>query len=213
MQKSLSILVFGATGGTGRAVVDQALEAGHHVTAFVRTPSKLDRKHDRLKVLQGDATDNAAVRSAMPGHDAVFCALGAPARDRSGLRERGTAAILEAMEATGVRRLVCLSTYGIAETRDSLPFFLKYVVVPFYLARAFADHEAQEERVRASAVDWTLVRPTNLTDGPLTGDYRHGFPPTESGLKLKISRSDVAHFMLQQLDDRSYLRAAAGVSR
>lgn len=207
----MHLLIFGSTGPTGRHLIDQALAQGHAVTAFARTPAKLDLTHDHLTIAQGDVTDPAAVARAMPGHDAVLCALGAPGLDKSRIRTRGTRVIIDAMIAAGVRRLVCLSSFGVGDSRANLPLSLKYFVIPILLRHAFADHEEQEALVRESGLDWTLVRPPHLNDGPHTGEYRHGFT-TRRGLKLRISRADVADFMLRQLTDDTYLHKAAPVS-
>ncbi|UOQ55635.1 NAD(P)-dependent oxidoreductase [Hymenobacter cellulosivorans] len=208
----MKLLIFGATGGTGRQLVLQALEAGHSVTAFVRTPAKLALSHPRLRTLQGDVLDYAAVLAALPGHEAVLSALGAPATHQAAVRSVGTRHILQAMEATGVQRFICLTTLGMGESRAALPFSYKYFIVPLFLRRAFADSEVQETYIRQSAVAWTIARPATLTNGSRTGAYRHGFSPTTSGLKIKISRADVADFMLGQLHDTRYLRQAASLS-
>lgn len=116
------------------------------------------------------------------------------------------------MKKTGVKRLVSQSLLGIGDSRANLSFFTKYVVVFVFLRHAFADHERQEVVVKKSALDWTIVRPPHLTDGPRTGVYRHGFPTTEKRIKGKISRADVADFTLKQLNDRTYIHKTPGVS-
>jgi putative NADH-flavin reductase len=208
----VKLLVFGATGGTGREIVSQGLEQGHEVTAFCRRPEKLGVSHENLRVVTGDVLDAEAVQQATPSHDAVLCAIGAPASDRSGIREAGTKRIVDAMEADGPRRLICAASLGYGDTRDMLPFTLKHIIVPLILKRAFADHERQEMIIIASNLDWVIARPANLTDGPRTGDYRHGFPTTERGLRLKISRADVADFMLKQLTDDACVGKTPGLS-
>ncbi len=206
----MKILIFGATGPTGRHLIEQALEQNHEVTAFARTPSKIEITHDNLSIAQGDATDPAAVENAVAGHDAVLCAIGAPGMDTSRIRERATRVILDAMKQTGVRRFICLSSFGVAESRAQLPFMLRFVIVPFFLRHAFADHARQEALVRDSGLDWTLVRPPHLNDGPRTGAYREFTNP--KGTALKISRADVADFMLRQLEDPSNIGKHAAIS-
>ena len=206
----MKVLVFGATGSVGRHVVGQGLERGHEVTAFVRDPSGLDAKHERLTVVRGDVLDGASVEGAVRGQEAVLCSIGAGRKGR--VRSEGTRNIVRAMEGAGVRRLVCQTTLGVGESSGNLDFFWKHVMFGFLLRDAFADHEQQEAHVRRSALDWTIVRPAAFTDGGRTGDYRHGFPPTKKGLKLKISRADVAGFMLDQLSDDAYLRQTPGLS-
>jgi putative NADH-flavin reductase len=208
----MKLLLFGSTGGTGRELVKQALAQGHEVTAYARNPARLgDLTHPSLQVLRGDVLDSAAVEQAVPGHDAVLCAIGAGA-GRTTLREEGTRNIVRAMEKAGVRRLICQSSMGVGDSTANLGFLTKYVIVPVFLRHAFADHERQEAAVKASALDWTIVRPPHLNDGPHTGTYRHGFPGTDTGIQGKISRADVADFMLKQLADNTYLRQTPGVS-
>ncbi len=208
----MKLLVFGSTGGTGRELVKQALAQGHEVTAFARNPAKLgDMKHPSLQVARGDVLDPAAVEQAVPGHDAVLCAIGAGA-GRTTLREDGTRNIVRAMEKGGVRRLVCQSSMGVGDSRGNLGFLTKYVIVPVLLRHAFADHERQEAVVQQSGLDWTIVRPPHLKDGPHTGTYRHGFPTTDTAIQGKISRADVADFILKQLADTTYLHQTPGVS-
>ena len=206
----MKVLVFGATGSVGRHVVGQGLERGHEITAFVREPSGLDVEHERLTVFRGDVLDGASVEGAVRGQGAVLCSIGAGRK--GGVRSEGTRNIVRAMEGAGVRRLVCQSTLGAGESSGNLDFFWKHVMFGFLLRDAFADHEQQEAHVKNSALDWTIVRPAAFTDGGRTGDYRHGFPPTKKGLKLKISRADVAAFMLGQLTDDAYLRQTPGLS-
>jgi len=208
----MKTIVFGATGGTGRELVRQALDQGHGVTAFVRSPDKIaDIEHANLAVARGDVLDVPTIEAAVPGHEAVFCALGAGA-ERSTLRRDGTRNIIAAMEKAAVSRLICLSSLGVGDSKANLPFFTRYVVVGIFLRHAFADHEAQEALVKRSSLDWTIVRPPHLNDGPRTGKYRHGFSTTDRGIRGRISRADVADFMVKQLTDTTYVHQAAGVS-
>ncbi len=208
----MKLLIFGSTGGTGRELLQQALEQGHSVTAFVRDPAKLDDiKRTNLQVVRGDVLDPAVVESAVAGQEAVLSTIGTGAK-RTTLREVGTRHIVEAMEKTGVKRLVCQSSLGVGDSRANLPFFTKYIIVAVFLRHAFADHERQEVVVKQSSLDWIIVRPPHLTNGTRTGVYRHGFTTTDTRLKLKISRADVADFMLKQLTDDTYLHQTPGVS-
>ncbi len=206
----MRLLIFGATGTIGRQLVDQTLENGHQVTAFVRMPSKLSVENPALTVLQGDVLDFESVQRAMPGHDAVLIALGAGAMGR--IRTEGTENIVRAMRKHRIRRLICLSSLGVGDSRGNLNFFWKYVMFGLLLRRAYADHVGQEQTVRESGLDWTIVRPAAYTDGGITKQYRHGFSPTTQKLELKVSRADVAHFMLRQLETNDYLLKTPGVS-
>ena len=209
----MKLIIFGATGGTGQHLIQQALTKGHEVTAFVRDPSKLNIPG--LRVFKGDVLDYASVEAAVAGHDAVLCALGAPANKTGTLRSAGTLHIIRAMEKTGVRRFVCQTSLGYGDSKEVLnrtPFYFKYLIVPFILKKGFADHALQEEYIRQSRLDWVIVRPSNLTDGVFTGAYKHGFSASDDKIKVIVSRADVADFMLKQLSDNTYLHKTPGVS-
>ena len=208
----MHVTIFGASGGVGRHLVAQALDQGHTVSAFTRDGARWGKVRAGLRIVEGDVLDERAVREAIAGSDAVLCALGMPLRSTAGLRARGTRVIVDAMEAAGVRRLVCLSALGSGDSRAVLPWYYRFLLAPLLMNRMFDDHEAQEEIVAASSLDWTLVRPGNFTDGPRTGAFRHGFTRYEGSLTLKIPRADVADFMLGQLTGRTYLHAAPALS-
>ena len=208
----MNVLIFGATGGTGQQLVEQALAQGHSVTAFARTPAAITTQHPNLHVAQGDVLDYSTVVAAMHGQDAVLSALGAPGMHRSLVRSEGTRHILRAMESTGVQRLICLTTLGMGDSKNDLPPLYRYLLVPFFLRRAFADSERQECLIRESNVAWTIARPAELTDGPRTGIYQQGFSATAKGLRMKIARADVADFMLRQLHEPTYLGQAVSLS-
>jgi len=206
----VKLAIFGSTGSMGHQLVVQALEQGHTVTAFARNPAKLEIEHANLTVVQGDALDSESVEKAVDGQDAVLCALGAGAKGT--IRSEGTRSIVRAMEKAGVSRLVCLSTLGVGNSRANLSFFWKHIMFGLLLRRAYVDHVSQEDCVKESRLDWTIVRPGAFTDGNRTGVYRHGFPSTDRTIKGKISRADVADFMLKQLADRTYLHETPGLS-
>ncbi len=208
----MKLTIFGSTGSVGRHLADQALEDGHEVTAFTRNREKIAQNHDNLQVVQGDVLNPVAVQDAINGRDAVLCALGMPLRNREKLRARGTMNIIQGMQETGVRRLVCLSGLGAGDSRELLPFHYKYLIFPLILRHVFADHEDQEGHVRRSHLDWVLARPGNFSKGARTGSYRHGFTAGDRPSALKISHADVADFMLKQLSDDTYLHRAASLS-
>lgn len=208
----MKLIVFGSTGGTGRELVTQALDQGHSVTAFARNTSKMeDLQHPNLEVVIGDVLDLFSVEKAIEGNHAVFVTIGAAAK-RSNIREAGIRNIVNAMQKSGVRRLVCQSSLGVGDSRANLSFFTKYIIVDIFLRHAFADHERQEEVIRKSSLDWVIVRPPHLKDSPRTGNYKFGFATTDRKIKGWISRADVADFMLKQISDDSYLHKAPGVS-
>lgn len=208
----MKLLIFGSTGSIGRQLVEQALEQGHTVTAFARNPAKLDIQHTNLKVVQGDVMDFTSVEQAVQGQDAVLCVLGSGGQRKGTIRSEGTRQIIQAMEKAGVRRLICQTTLGAGDSWGNLNFFWKYIMFRAFLREVFADHQRQENEVKQSRLDWTIVRPGAFVDGNRTGHYRHGFPSTDKTVKLKISRADVADFLLQQLTNNSYLYKTPSVS-
>ena len=208
----MKVLVFGATGSVGSQLADQALEQGHEVSAFVRDPAALELTNPRLSVIQGNVLDYSAVEEAVRGSDEVLSALGTPMTTHNNVRSQGTRNIVTAMETTRVSRLVSLSSMGIGDSRHMLPKFYKYFLVPLLLRQGFAEHELQERLVRESEIDWVIVRPGAYTNGLKTGEYRHGLSDTREKLKVKVSRADVADFMITQLIDETYLRHSPWIS-
>ncbi len=206
----MRITVFGASGSVGRHVVEQALRDGHDVTALTRDHTRINVRDPRLEIVEGDATDPEAVLPAVKGSDAAIVALGDGRKGR--VREAGTRAVIAAMESSGVHRLICQSTLGVGDSRGNLTLWWKYVIFGALLRAAYQDHVRQEALVRASALDWTIVRPGAFTDGPATGLYRHGFDGQDRTTQLKIARADVAHFLLGQLVDDTYVRRAVPLS-
>jgi putative NADH-flavin reductase len=190
--------------------VEQALEEDHTVSAFLRDPAKLPIQHANLKIVKGDVLNFSTVEKAIKNQDAVLCSLGAG--NKGNVRAEGTRNIIRAMENNGVRRFICQTTLGAGDSRGNHNFFWKYIMFGFLLKAAYKDHEVQENYVTQSSLDWTIVRPAAFTDGPRTGNYKHGFGPNAKGITLKISRADVADFMLKQLGDERYIRKAPGQS-
>jgi putative NADH-flavin reductase len=249
----MKLLIFGATGATGRQLVEQALEQGHEVTAFVRNPAKITNKNEKLKVVKGNIMDCHSVGAAVAGQDAIFSALGVrfnwwpliiaivisqilvrtlymprwlhlltdiglpvlallyTARTPPIVSE-ATKCILAAMEREGTKLFVCESSLGVGDSKGQLGPFYNFVMIPLLLHSVFADKEVQEKIIQCSKVDWVIVRPGALTNGPKTGDYRAGFPVTDTTIQGRISRADVADFMLRQLTDPTYLGKTPGLS-
>lgn len=208
----MNVLVFGATGTIGRLAVDRLLADGHRVTAFARRPEKLAAAPN-LTLHAGDAMQAADVARVMPGHDAVIVAFGAGMSRKSRIRSQGTLNVITAMQTHGVRRLICQSTLGAHDSWDNLNFFWKRIMFGALLAPVFRDHELQEQLVRASGLDWTIVRPSAFTDDPATGTYQEGFTAAARNLTLKIARADVAGFLARQLGETRYLGRAVGISQ
>ena len=206
----MKLLVFGASGPTGAQLVSQALEQGHEITAFVRNAGNLQAK-ERVKPAVGDAQDPAAVSEAVRGQDAVLSALGRRRTFTSAsLMVNSMRAIVPAMERHRVKRLILMSSFGVGESARDAPL-LRRLFYRTMLRGIFADKLAGEEIVRRSALEWTIVYPVLLTDGPRTGNYRVGERLALSGFP-KISRADVAEFMLKELYDAEYLKRIAVLS-
>src|ERR1700676_773733 len=206
------VLIVGASGGTGRQLVAQALERGHAVTALVRDPSALRVEHPRLQVMRGDVLDYPSVEAAMQAQEVVICAIGhkrffQPTR----ILSEGTRNILRAMETHGVRRLVCETTLGIGDSAGRMGLWYTFFVIPFILPFYFWDKTRQERLIAASRVTWVIVRPGVLTNGAKRNRYTHGRRGGSVVRTVRISRADVADFMLSQMTDNTYVSAAPGV--
>jgi putative NADH-flavin reductase len=195
----MKVLVFGATGGTGKEIVAQARAAGHDVLPFTRAE-------------HGDVTaDRDAVSRAVRGQDAVISALGRGNSFKSEqLMARAMDVILPAMQREGVRRLVAVSAFGVGESFYEAPLLAK-IFFRTALRHIYADKAIADDFVRRSGLDWTLVYPTRLTSGPRTGRYRVG-EHFEPGSATRISRADVAEFVVRQLTDPSWLRKTVIIS-
>ena len=205
---SRNVLVLGATGRTGQQVVAQALQLGHVVTALVRDPTKLstrDLPPDRLRVLPGDMNDaSPALAAAMRGQDVVVSTLGVGTSFASGdLIARSMQRIIQQMAASGPRRLIFTSAFGVGESYRDVPLVPR-LFIRLLLRDIYRDKLAGEEQLRGSALDWTVVCPTSLIDGPATGQYRVGERLVLRGMP-RIARADVAAFLLAQIDDRRFV--------
>ncbi|KIC90950.1 NAD(P)-dependent oxidoreductase [Flavihumibacter sp. ZG627] len=207
----MKLVIFGATGSVGKELVKQSLFNGHTITAFVRDPAKLEHlRNERLTIYMGDVRKPEEVENAITGHDAVLCALGDGKAGK--IRAVGTSNIIEAMKSSGIRRLVCQTTLGMGESYGNLNFIWKHIMFGMLLRKAFKDHNLQENYVLKSGLDYTLVRPAALMDGALTNSYKIGFDGKYKALSLKISKADVADFMIRQLLDKAYVRKAVSIS-
>jgi len=203
----MHIALFGATGGTGRQVLDQAITQGHSVAALVRDPSKLSERSG-LTLVVGDVLDQEATRSCIQGAEAVICVLGSHG-SRDPIEARGTERILDAMRETGARRLIAVTSMGVGDSREQINALFR-IFMDLTLKPIMAAKEEQERLIMASGLDWTIVRPGGLTDGPRTGAYRFGRDRSLKG--GRISRADVADFVLRQLTDTSYVHQTPAVT-
>ncbi len=201
----MKLAIFGASGRTGKPLVGQALAAGHEVTAFVRDATKLDMNHEKLTVVEGDVKDSAKVHEAVVGADAVLSALGHTKSSAKDVQTVGTQNVVSAMEEAGVRRLVSLTGAGVSDPEDEPKLFDKAITTLLKLLQkdVLEDGENHARVIEKSGLDWVIVRGPMLTEGEKKGEYRVGYVGKNSG--TKISRSDVADFMLRQTQDDTYL--------
>lgn len=206
----MRLLILGATGPTGRNLVDQALGAGNDVTTLVRDPTRLTIVHPRLAVVAGDATDPRTLEDAMGRKDVVLSALGAGNSLRSQIASRAMAALIPAMRARALQRVIFLSSFGVGESFEQASL-LQRIAYRTLLRHIFADKAKADAMLRASGLDWTLVYPTLLTNGARAGRYRVGERLAMKGM-AKISRADVAAFMLEQLSTGEWRCRTAVIS-
>ena len=205
----MKLVIFGATGKIGQEIVKQSIAQGNEVTAFVRDPSKIALNNNNLKIMTGDIYELTAVTQAVQGQDAVICSLGSNDLGKTTVRSEGTANIINAMKEKHVNRLVVVSAMGVGESWSTLSFVNKLFFATL-LSSARQDHEKQEVVVKESDLDWTVIRPSGLTDTPLTGSYAIGenIPAKTS----KIARADVAHAIIKELHDNTYLHKAVTIT-
>ncbi|HET8985802.1 MAG TPA: NAD(P)H-binding protein [Trueperaceae bacterium] len=207
----MTLLVFGASGRTGRQLVRQALERGHNVRAFARTPGKVGLEHERLELSQGDVQDAAAVDRAVAGVDAVLSVLG-PTENKPGAPiTRGTSNIVTAMKRHAVRRLLITAGAGVGDPLDRprVPDRLINRALKLLAKHVYEDMLGAVEVVRSSDLEWTVVRVPRLTDGP-TGKVRVGYLGGDVG--TAVTRSAVTAFILDELEAGAWLRAAPVIS-
>jgi uncharacterized protein YbjT (DUF2867 family) len=202
----MKILVVGASQGTGALCCKAALAKGHSVTAFARTPTKLELNHPQLTKLAGDFHDAASVNAAVKGHDAVIICASATTlkafKDKPDYFSSGTRYVIDAMKQYGAKRLVVLSAHGAGDSFSSAPWFLRVFVIRGLLKRPFADHDVQEKLAHESGLEWVIARPTRLTDGPAKGTFK---PTTSFDVPMSISRADVAQFLVDACDSNEFV--------
>lgn len=210
---NMKIAIFGATGETGRQLVEQALAAGYQVVAYVRNPSKLNTKHENLTIVQGELADQAIIERAVSGADAVISVLGPRGGSKGKPITRGMQNIIEAMKKQGVRRLIISSTLSAKDPNDLPDFKAKALVnlVKLTMHAAYEEIVSVADTVRKSDLDWTIVRLTTLNNNPKSGKVRVGYLG-KGEVGLRISRADLAEFMLKQVQDTKYLRQAPVIS-
>ena len=207
----MKLIIFGATGTVGSEIVKQALAKKYAVTAFVRNPEKIKNfHHPNLSIFKGDVLNQSDVEKAVQNHDIVFCALGDGNTGK--IRAAGTKNIIDAMNKAGINRLICQSTLGLGESYGNLNFLWKHIMFGMLLKKAFQDHRLQEQYILNSDLNFTIVRSSAFTNGAITNGFKIGFDGEYKKLSLKISRADVADFMLKQLHSDGYIKKAVSIS-
>jgi len=209
----MKIYIIGGTGKTGRELIMQALEQRHSVTALVRNPNRLSIKDPNLTVIKGNVLDLKSFDSSMNGHDAVLSALG---HKRfviyTSILSEGTKNIITAMQKQHVQRFICITSLGIHDSRFKLGLYYTLFTIPFILFFYFLDKSKQEKIIFNSDLDWTIIRPGQLTNGKKSLSYKHGLNVGNYIFTKLISRANVADFMLKQLNDKTYIRMTPGIT-
>ena len=203
----IKIIVFGATGRTGKLVCKRILNSGVIVTGFGRSAEKIKTIDKKIRTSQGDIFDKDKVSQAVSNHDAVIVCLGSINLKDSSTLSSGTQNIVDAMSYHKVKRLVLISAAGVNESWSQISF-LPRLMFKTILRNIFKDHHTQESIVKKSSLDWTIVRPAVLNDQPASGKCR----ASNSGSVRKISRADLADFLVKQISDKSYIRQAISVT-
>ena len=209
----MKILLIGATGPTGQHILTQALAQKHQVTALARHPERLTIQNEHLLAVPGNVLNEPSLEQAMTGQDAVICALGlslADSRKPTTVYSTGTRNIITAMDKKGIRRLVCITGIGSGDSRGHGGFFYDRIFLPLILNQGYLDKTRQEEEIKQSDLDWVIVRPAQLTNGPARGTYRALLDGNYTA--KKIARADVAAFVLGLLTSDQYLKKTPVIS-
>ena len=208
----MKILVLGATGATGRLIVSKAIAEGHEVVALVRSKAKAEDLAG-AKLVEGDARDAAALTSAIAGCDAVVSSLGtamSPFREVT-LLSTATRALVDVMAKQNIHRLICITGLGAGDSRGHGGFFFDRLFLPLMLRKVYEDKDRQEDAIRASKLDWTIVRPTVLNDKPARGGIK-ALTDLSGVHGGTIARADVADFVVQQLTADTWMRKSPLIS-
>ena len=208
----MRITLFGATGRTGEYVLKQALDAGHAVTALVRTPGKLDAASPNLTLVEGDARDAGAVSKAIAGAGAVISTLGPARGGPMDVMTRAAENIVAGMEQHGVKRLIFTTGAGVPAPQDKPTFMSRFMgfLVRTLSRKVYEDSLQGAEIVKQSGLDWTIVRGPMLKDAPFDGDYQLGY--VGDGMNRTLARGNFADCVLGQLEDETYLHKIPAAS-
>jgi putative NADH-flavin reductase len=203
----MKVLVLGATGGVGRHILQLGTQRGHELTALVRKPEKLKSWESRVRTIKGGALDKDTVDQAVRGQEASIYAIGVKTIGRTTLFSESTRILIDAMERNKVKRLVCITGVGAGETKGHGGFLYDWIFYPLITKRLYEDKEVQETLIQKSSLDWVIVRPAVFREGTPSGKLE---AITEVGgvTLTRVSRVEVAGFVLEQLTDNRYLRKA-----
>ncbi len=209
----MKLFIVGGTGKTGRKLIEQGLERGHLITALVRNPNKVKIIDPNLKLIKGNVLDRDSFETSIEGQDAVLSALG---HKRfiipTSILSKGTKNIINAMNKYNVKRFICITSLGVNDSRFKLGLYYTLFTIPVILFFYFLDKSKQEKLIMKSDLDWTIVRPGQLTNGKKRTNYKHGLSVGSYVLTKMISRASVAHFMLNQLYEETYIRKTPGIT-
>lgn len=207
----MKLAIFGGTGKTGQHLIQQALDAGHEVTALARTPAKMTLQHPKLRIIQGDILEEERVEEVIQGVDAVISVLGPTGNKPQFTISRGMEHILKAMQQHQVRRIIISAGAGVHEPHDKPKLIDRFwgLLLRMMAKNVIADMEQAVYRVKTSDRDWTIVRVPMLTDAPAQGKLIIGYV---GDIRPRLSRADMAAFMLKQIQDSTFVRKAPAIS-
>lgn len=207
----MKVVIFGATGATGKVLVEQAISKGNTVTAFVRNPDRLPIKHERLIPYTGNLLSYDSVAGAIKNQDAVLCTLGTRSLKKSTVLSSGIKNILTAMDEKDVKRFIYMSAHGAGDSYDKAPFFTK-LAIRYVLKNVFEDKALQETLIKQTTLNWTIVHATTLLKSEKVSTYKDGENLFVHAFSF-ISHANVSDFMLKQLEDSKYIQKTVLISQ
>jgi putative NADH-flavin reductase len=209
----MNILIIGGTGKTGRELIKEGLEHGYSITALVRNPKRVKNNHSKLTIKKGNVLKPETFGDTFQGQDAVLSALGHKRFIiKTTILSQGTRNIIAEMQRQKIKRFICITSLGINDSRFKLGLYYTLFTIPFILFFYFLDKSKQEKIIKQSNLNWTIVRPAQLTNGKKRTKYKHGEKVGNYILTKMISRGDVAHFMINQINDKTYFHKTPGLS-
>ena len=208
----MNLFIIGGSGKTGLELIQQGIEQGHFITALIRNPNKFKLNHPNLRIVQGDVLAPESYEKHMKEQDAVLSTLGHKRfLFHKSVLSRGTHHLMNAMNQHHVKRFICVTSLGINDSKFRLGLYYTLFTIPFILLFYFHDKSIQEQLIMKSNLDWTIIRPGQLTNGKKTNSYRHGLKIGSYILTKFASRANLADFMLSQLNTDQYLKKAVGI--